>query len=188
VIYCNAFSTAHSLLHSLSLSTIHTSIHVGLMFVALSGLLVFHFSSMHFSTFCFGSMLFLYSILALFFLRIFVFSAQGLLALSLAGIFSWPRSRLPPFNTLLLYLSDFIHILPLASWPDIQTYICLYILVVTTYICIYIHRGRGRGQSTVINFYGANLISHFSGFRCNVEKWGIFSGGLISTFPAFQFD
>jgi len=137
VIYCNAFSTAHSLLYSLSLSTIHTSIHVGLMFVALSGLLVFHFSSMHFSTFCFGSMLFLYSILALFFLRIFVFSAQGLLGLSLAGIFSWPRSRLPPFNTLLLYLSDFIHILPLASWPDIQTYICLYILVVTTYICIY---------------------------------------------------
>jgi len=128
VIYCNAFSTAHSLLHSLSLSTIHTSIHVGLMFVALSGLLVFHFSSMHFSTFCFGSMLFLYSILALFFLRIFVFSAQGLLGLSLAGIFSWPRSRLPllsPFYSTCRISFTF------CLWPLGQTsrriYVCIYL-------------------------------------------------------------
>lgn len=179
VIYGNASLAAHSLYHSLK-SVIHSHRPFMHLFVLLrvwflwhfSGLLAFFFRSLHFSTFgLLVAFFYFYSILALFFFLFFFyvflcFQLKGFCDLTWQGFsvglgVSSPIFITPSLTLLVGFHSHFAFGL-LARHPDVYTYKRVY----SNCTHIYKLRGRGRGQSAVINFYGVNLISHFSGFRC----------------------
>lgn len=162
---CHPFTQA---IHALVRSS------AGLIFVALFWFARIFFRSLHFSTFCFGLLVaffYFYSILALFFFLFFFyvflcFQLKGFCDLTWQGFsvglgVSSPLFITPSLTLLVGFHSHFAFGL-LARHPDVYTYKRVY----SNCTHIYKLRGRGRGQSAVINFYGVNLISHFSGFRC----------------------
>lgn len=141
VIYGNASLAAHSLYHSLK-SVIHSHRPFMHLFVLLrvwflwhfSGLLAFFFSLIAFqhvllwtlSSFFLFLLYISFVLFSFFFLRIFVFSAQGLLWLNLAGIFSWPRCLVSHFYHPLTYFTCRISF-TFCLWPLGQTSRRLYI-------------------------------------------------------------